>query len=82
MVDLDTRTEVASCDLGGQPDSVARDARGSFLSIAVENERDEDAGDGRVGQMPAGYLVQVDLVDNSAACATSIGSASPSRCSA
>ena len=70
VVDLDTRTEVASCDLGGQPDSVARDARGSFLSIAVENERDEDAGDGRVGQMPAGYLVQVDLVDNSAACAT------------
>ncbi len=70
VVDLDSKAEVASCDLGGQPDSVARDAKGSFLSIAVENERDEDAGDGRVGQLPAGYLVQVDLADNTAACAT------------
>lgn len=70
VVDLDSKAEVASCDLGGQPDSVARDANGSFLSIAIENERDEEAGDGRVGQMPAGYLVQVDLADNTAQCGT------------
>jgi len=70
VVDIDSKAEVASCDLGGQPDSVARDDKGSFLSIAIENERDEDAGDGRVGQLPAGYLVQVDLVNNTADCAT------------
>lgn len=52
-------TEVDRCDLGGQPDSVA--AKGDLLSVAIENERDEDAGDGRTGQMPAGYLVQIGL---------------------
>ncbi|SIO33677.1 hypothetical protein SAMN05444287_2166, partial [Octadecabacter temperatus] len=26
-----------------------------------ENERDEDLGDGRVGQLPAGSVVMVDL---------------------
>lgn len=50
-------TETDRCDLGGQPDSVA--AKNGLVSIAIENERDEDAGDGRTGQMPAGYLVQV-----------------------
>ena len=53
--------ELGRCDLGGQPDSVAVAPDGSFAAIAIENERDEDAGDGRVGQMPAGYLVMVDL---------------------
>lgn len=70
VVDLTTRDIVASCDLGGQPDSIAASKSGSFISIAIENERDEDAGDGRVGQMPAGSLAMVDLVDNTAVCST------------
>lgn len=70
VIDLDSGAEVASCDLGGQPDSVAVDASGSFAAVAIENERDEDLGDGRVGQMPAGYLVLVDLADNTAKCDT------------
>jgi len=51
----------AICDLGGQPDSTAIAPDGSFIAVAIENERDEDLGDGRVGQMPGGTLAIVDL---------------------
>ena len=70
VVDIASKSVVASCDLGGQPDSVAAAKNGSFLAVAIENERDEEAGDGRVGQMPAGYLVLVDAADNSVVCDT------------
>ncbi|MGR3495017.1 esterase-like activity of phytase family protein [Citreimonas sp.] len=52
---------VADCDLGGQPDSTAVAPDGSFVVVAVENERDEDAGDGRVPQMPAGHVSIIPL---------------------
>ena len=58
---IDSKTETARCDLGGQPDSTAIAKDGSFIAIAIENERDEDAGDGRVGQMPAGSVAMIDL---------------------
>jgi hypothetical protein len=60
-IDVTTRTEVGRCDLPGQPDSIGIAPDGSFLSVAIENERDEDLGDGRVGQMPAGSVFMVDL---------------------
>ena len=56
------------CDLGGQPDSVAKSKDGSFLSVAIENERDEDLGDGGLPQMPAGDLVMVDVADTALVC--------------
>jgi hypothetical protein len=56
-IDAGTRDVIASCDLGGQPDSTALAPDGSFITVAIENERDEDLGEGRVPQMPAGYLV-------------------------
>lgn len=67
-VDLATRTETASCDLGGQPDSavVARD--GSFVVVAIENERDEDVNDGALPQAPAGYVAIVPLTDGVMDC--------------
>lgn len=68
-VDLATRKVVAECDLGGQPDSVARAKDGSFLAIAIENERDEDVNDGDLPQMPAGFLVKLPLKDGAADCA-------------
>lgn len=68
-VDIATRTEIARCDLGGQPDSSAVAPDGSFVVVAVENERDEDAGDGRVPQMPAGHVAIVPLVDGAMDCA-------------
>ena len=55
-IDVASRAVLATCDLGGQPDAVAVSPDGSFVAVAIENERDEDLGDGRVGQMPAGFL--------------------------
>ena len=68
VMDIDTKVEVSRCDLGGQPDSVAVSKQGDFVSIAIENERDEDAGDGRTGQMPAGYLAMIDIDDSVLDC--------------
>jgi hypothetical protein len=67
-VDLATREETASCDLGGQPDSTAIAPDGSFIAIAIENERDEDAGDGGLPQMPAGFVAIVPLADGAMDC--------------
>lgn len=68
-VDPATRTVTAECDIGGQPDAVAKAPDGSFLAIAIENERDEEAGDGGLPQMPAGYVVKIAIVDGVADCA-------------
>ncbi len=68
-VDLATKAVVAECDLGGQPDSVAAAKDGSFLAIAIENERDEEVNDGEIPQMPAGYLVKLPVKDGAADCA-------------
>lgn len=60
-IDVATQAEVGRCELPGQPDSVAVAPDGSFLAVAIENERDEDLGDGRVGQLPGGSVFMVDL---------------------
>lgn len=69
-VDIATRKAEQSCDLGGQPDSVAIAKDGSFAAVAIENERDEDVNDGDLPQMPAGDLVIVALKDGAADCAS------------
>lgn len=69
VIDLASAAEVDSCDLGGQPDSVAVAPDGSFLAVAVENERDEEAGDGGLPQMPAGYVVRLPLEGGTVDCA-------------
>lgn len=68
-VDLDGRKVLASCDLGGQPDSVALSPRGDMIAIAIENERDEDLNDGALPQMPAGFVVRLPLKDGQVDCA-------------
>ena len=67
-IDLAAGDVTASCDLGGQPDSTAVAHDGSFVTVAIENERDEDLGDGRVGQAPGGYMVKVLVQDESLQC--------------
>jgi hypothetical protein len=67
-IDVASQSVLGSCDLGGQPDSVAVAPDGSFVAVAIENERDEDAGDGRVPQMPAGFVVIVPLSDGALDC--------------
>ena len=68
--DVATGKELASCDLGGQPDSVAKSKDGTFLSIAIENERDEDLNDGEIPQMPAGNLVMINTTEGGLDCAS------------
>jgi len=68
-VDPATKAVVAECDIGGQPDSVAKAKDGSFLAIAVENERDEEVNDGALPQMPAGYVVKLPIKDGAVDCA-------------
>ncbi|KAL7560616.1 hypothetical protein ACA910_000068 [Epithemia clementina (nom. ined.)] len=62
IVDLEANppTSYHHIDLGGQPDAVAISPDGNHVAIAIENERDEDLGDGGLPQMPAGYLVIID----------------------
>lgn len=67
-VDLATQAAGVTCPLGGQPDSIAVSPDGSFLAIAIENERDEEVNDGALPQLPAGWLAIVPLKDNVAQC--------------
>ena len=68
-VDMATRKVVAECDLGGQPDSVARAKDGSFLAVAIENERDEEVNDGDLPQAPAGFVVKLPVTGGAMDCA-------------
>jgi len=69
VIDLAKKEVVATCDLGGQPDSVALSKDGAFLAIAIENERDEELNDGQIPQLPAGNLKIVPLANGTPDCA-------------
>ena len=62
VIDLARRAIVREIDLGGQPDSLKISPDRRYAAIAIENERDEDLGNGEPPQPPAGYLAIVDLV--------------------
>ncbi len=61
VVDVATQAVVGTVTLGGQPDSVAVSPDGAYAAIVIENERDEDLGDGRPPQLPGGSLQIIDL---------------------
>jgi hypothetical protein len=65
VVRMADRTVVRTIPLGGQPDSIALSPAGAngdpFAAIAIENERDEDLGDGELPQAPPGFLVTINL---------------------
>ena len=61
VVDITTQTIVHRRSIGGQPDSVAISPDGKYAAIVIENQRDEDLGDGAPPQLPAGKLVVMDL---------------------
>ncbi len=65
VVDIATKAVEAEYDLGGQPDSVARNKAGTMIAVAIENERDEDINDAAIPQMPAGFLVIFDIAEQS-----------------
>ncbi|WP_042775719.1 esterase-like activity of phytase family protein [Sinorhizobium fredii] len=70
VVDAATKKVDATCDLGGQPDSVSVNKDRTLAAVAIENERDEEVNDGQIPQMPAGDLVILSLKDGAADCAT------------
>ena len=70
VIDLASKKLEASCDLGGQPDSVALSKDGKYLAVAIENERDEELNDGEIPQMPAGDLKIFTLAGGMPDCAS------------
>jgi hypothetical protein len=69
-VDLKTKQVVATCDLGGQPDSVTLTKDRTKIVIAIENERDETLNKGALPQLPAGNLTLIGLKDGAIDCAS------------
>jgi hypothetical protein len=61
VVDLRRRTVVTTCNLQGQPDSLALDARTRHLVVVLENQRDEKFQKGALPQLPGGSLNIIPL---------------------
>src|SRR5690606_4655008 len=70
IVDIETMEVEAECDLGGQPDAIARNADGSLIAISMENQRDEDLNDGVIPQLPSGNVTFLDVTDGTPDCAS------------
>jgi hypothetical protein len=71
MVDVASKRVKARCELGGQPDSVAKSPDGHFLAVVIENERDESLDKGKIPQLPAGDLKVFTLsADGAPDCAS------------
>ncbi|WP_339064950.1 esterase-like activity of phytase family protein [Teredinibacter turnerae] len=63
VINIATQTLVRTMDLGGQPDSIAVSPDKAFAGVVIENERDEDLGDGKPPQLPAGGFFSVNIAD-------------------
>jgi DNA-binding beta-propeller fold protein YncE len=70
VINIATREIEASCDLAGQPDSVAISPDRTIAAVVIENERDEDLNDGEIPQMPSGNLKIFSLKNGAPDCAT------------
>lgn len=71
VVNIATQTLVTSINLGGQPDSIALSPDGNYIAVVIENERDEDLGEGTPPQLPAGTFIIVNAADADPASWTS-----------
>ncbi len=69
VVDLATKTIELTCELGGQPDSIASSPDKAFLAIVIENERNEDINDAAIPQLPSGNLTIVPMTAGLPDCA-------------
>jgi hypothetical protein len=56
VIDIASKTVESTCDLGGQPDAIAQSRDGKIVAISMENQRDEDFGDGGLPQLPGGTI--------------------------
>lgn len=68
VVDIETMEVDSTCDLGGQPDAIAKNADGSLIAISMENQRDEDFNDGVIPQLPSGNVTFLDVTDGTPDC--------------
>jgi len=68
VINIATRKVEATCDLAGQPDSVAISPDKTFAAVVIENERDEELNDGEIPQMPSGNLKIFSLKDGAPDC--------------
>jgi hypothetical protein len=66
VIDLKSHDVLQTIELGGQPDSIAHNTAGTLLAIAIENERNEEVNDGAIPQLPAGYVVLINVADGKA----------------
>jgi hypothetical protein len=62
VMDLANRKTVRTINIQGQPDSVTISPDKKYAAVAIENERDEEVNDGKIPQMPPGFLVVLDIV--------------------
>jgi DNA-binding beta-propeller fold protein YncE len=69
-IDLKTKAVVATCDLGGQPDSITLTKDKTKIVIAIENERDEKLNKGALPQLPAGNVTLIGIRDGAIDCAS------------
>ena len=60
VIDLVSRTTVATHQLPGQPDSVAVSPDGRYAAVVLENERDEEHESGLIPQPPSGSLLVLE----------------------
>ena len=65
---FENRQIIASCDLQGQPDSIAISKDKRWLAVAIENERDEDFNKGKLPQFPAGKVIIIPLMNGFLEC--------------
>jgi hypothetical protein len=68
VVDIAIMEVEGTCDLGGQPDAIAKNADGSLIAISMENQRDEDLNDGVIPQLPSGNVTFLDVADGTPDC--------------
>lgn len=62
-INIATQSVTNQWDLGGQPDSVAVSKDGKYIVIAIENERDEDLGEGIPPQVRIKSCIYLFLFD-------------------
>lgn len=70
VVDIETLEVDSMCDLGGQPDAIARNGNGSLIAISMENQRDEDFNDGVIPQLPSGNVTFLDVSEGTPDCSS------------
>ncbi len=68
VIDPQTKQLVGRCELSGQPDSTAVSPDGRYVAVAIENERDEDLGDGGIPQNAPGNVTLFPLVNDRPVC--------------